>query len=408
MKRAKGMRDFLPPQMMQREKAFATIAEIYREFGFQPLETPALEHLSTLKAKSGDEIAGQLFEISNSDLGMRFDLTVPLSRVAANTSFPKPFKRYQIGPVWRREEPQKGRFREFWQADADIVGSSSMRAEAELLEMASLSLTRLGMADFNVFLNSRKILNSILEYFGISGKRNEIFRTLDKIDKIGYNSVYKVLEPALGEYSAQLLPLFNLKGTNNEKLDRLERYAPEGVAEVRELQGIFPDFVFEPSLVRGLGYYSGTVFEFKGTGAYKGSFAGGGRYDGLLELYGQGAPAVGLSIGIERLLMLLGEETEKKTYTQVFVATLPEFYKEGLKTARFLRKKGISTETDLMGRNIKKQFDYARSLLIPWVIIIGKKEAESKKLTLRNMKTGKEESATFAAAIKRIKGNTGN
>lgn len=404
MKRAKGMRDFLPPQMMQREKAFATIAETYREFGFQPLETPALEYLSTLRAKSGDEIAGQLFEISNSDLGMRFDLTVPLSRVAANTSFPKPFKRYQIGPVWRREEPQKGRFREFWQADADIVGSASMRAEAELLEMASLSLTRLGLKDFKVLLNSRKILNSILEYFGISGKRNEIFRTLDKIDKIGYESVYKTLEPTLGEYSDQILPLFNLKGPNGDKLDALERYAPEGVAEVRELQDIFPKFNFEPSLVRGLGYYSGTVFELKGTGKYKGSFAGGGRYDGLLELYGQGAPAVGISLGIERILLLLGEETGKKTYTEVFVATLPDFYNEGLETAKSLRKNGVSAETDLIGRNIKKQFDYARSLLIPWVIIIGKKEAESKKVTLKNMKTGKESTETLAAAIKKIKG----
>jgi histidyl-tRNA synthetase len=404
MKRSKGMRDFLPPQMMQREKAFATIAETYREFGFQPLETPALEYLSTLKAKSGDEIAGQLFEISNSDLAMRFDLTVPFSRVAANTSFPKPFKRYQIGPVWRREEPQKGRFREFWQADADLVGSASMRAEAELLEMASTTLTRLGIKDFTILLNNRKILNSILEYFGISGKRNEIFRTLDKIDKIGYKSVYTTLKPMFGEYADQILPIFNMKGTNNEKLDALEKYAPEGVAEVRELQKLFPKFTFDPSLVRGLGYYSGTVYEFKGTGEYKGSFAGGGRYDGLLELYGQGAPAVGVSLGIERILLLLGEETEKKTYTQVFVATLPEFYKEGLQTAKTLRKKGIAAETDLIGRNIKKQFDYARSLAIPWVIIIGQKEAEKKSVTLRNMKTGKEVSTTLPKATSKIKG----
>lgn len=404
MKRAKGMRDFLPPQMMQREKAFATIAETFREFGFQPLETPALEYLSTLNAKSGDEIAGQLFEISNSELAMRFDLTVPLSRVAANTSFPKPFKRYQIGPVWRREEPQKGRFREFWQADADIVGSSSMRAEAELLEMASTSLKRLGIKDFTILLNNRRILNSLLEYFGISEKRNEIFRTLDKIDKIGYNAVYKTLKPMFGEYTDQILPIFNLKGSNSEKLDALEKYAPEGVAEVRDLQKLFPKFTFDPSLVRGLGYYSGIVYEFKGTGEYKGSFAGGGRYDGLLELYGQGAPAVGISLGIERILLILGEEKEKKTYTQVFIATLPEFYNEGLQTAKTLRTKGIAAETDIIGRNIKKQFDYARVLLIPWVIIIGQKEVEKKEVTLRNMKTGKEVSTTLPKAISKIKG----
>ncbi len=404
MKKAKGMRDFLPQQMMQREKIFSTFTETYREFGFQPLETPALELLSTLRAKSGDEIAGQLFEIKDSDLAMRFDLTVPLSRVAANTSFPKPFKRYQIGPVWRREEPQKGRFREFWQADADIVGSASMRAEAELLELVSIALTRIGLKDFKILLNNRKILNSILEYFGISKKRNEVFRTLDKIDKIGYKSVYQTLEPVFGEYSDQILPIFNMKGTNDEKLDALEKYAPEGVAEVREIQKLFPGFAFEPSLVRGLGYYSGPVFEFKGTGSYKGSLAGGGRYDGLLELYGQGAPAVGLSLGVERILVLLGEDKEKKTYTEVFVATLPETYENGLSAAKELRAKGISTETDLIGRNLKKQLDYARALIIPWVIIIGKKEVAEKKVMLRNMMEGKEEKITLPAAIKKIKG----
>lgn len=387
--------------MIQRERAFSIIAETYREFGFQPLETPALETVSVLKAKSGDEIAGQLFEIENSELAMRFDLTVPLSRVAANSSFPKPFKRYQIGPVWRREEPQKGRFREFWQADADIVGTASMRAEAEILEMSSVALNRLKLKDFKILLNNRKILNSLLEYFGISKKRSEVFRTLDKIDKIGYKSVYETLRPTLGEYADQLLPLFKLKGGNDEKLDALEKYAPEGVGELRELQELFPDFVFEPSLVRGLGYYSGPVYEFKGTGDYKGSFAAGGRYDGLLELYGQGAPAMGVSLGVERILLLLGEEKGKKTYTKAFVATLPEAYKEGLKTAKALRKEGIAAETDLIGRGLGKQMDYARSLRIPWVIIIGKKEMQKKALTLKNMKTGKEESVKIKEAIEK-------
>jgi histidyl-tRNA synthetase len=398
------MRDFLPPQMIQREKVFSVISETYREFGFQPLETPALETISTLKAKSGDEIAGQLFEIKDSELAMRFDLTVPLSRVAANSSFPKPFKRYQIGPVWRREEPQKGRFREFWQADADMVGTSSMRAEAEVLEMASIALKRLKLKDFKILLNNRKILNSLLEYFGISQKRNEVFRTLDKIDKIGYKSVYETLKPTLGEYADQMLPLFKLKGSNEEKLDTLEKYAPEGVKELRELQELFPNFHFDPSLVRGLGYYSGPVFEFKGTGDYKGSFAAGGRYDGLLELYGQGAPAMGISLGVERILLLLGEKKGKKTYTNVFVATLPEAYKEGLKAARKLREAGIPSETDLIGRSLGKQMDYARSLNIPWVVIIGKKEMESKTLTLKDMKSGHETPAKIKEAIEKIQG----
>ncbi len=404
MKRAKGMRDFLPPQMMQREKIFSTIIDTYREFGFQPLETPALELLSTLKAKSGDEVAGQLFEIKDTkpELAMRFDLTVPLSRVAANSSFPKPFKRYQIGPVWRREEPQKGRFREFYQADADIVGSGSMRAEAELLEMATIALRRVGLKEFKVLLNNRKILNSILDHFNISKKRNDVFRTLDKIDKIGYSSVYEQLKPIFAENSEQALSLFDMRGSNDEKLDALEKYAPEGVAEVRAIQELFPDFVFEPSLVRGLGYYSGTVFEFKGQGDYTGSFAGGGRYDGLLELYGQGAPAVGISLGVERILVLLGEDAQKKTYTQVFVATLPGTYKMGANIAKTLRKNKIASETDLIGRTLKKQLDYARSLLIPWVLIVGKKELAENKITLRNMGTGEEEKIPLSLAIKKI------
>jgi len=335
---------------------------------------------------------------------MRFDLTVPLSRVAANSSFPKPFKRYQIGPVWRREEPQKGRFREFWQADADIIGTASMRAEAELLEMSLVTLKRLGIKDSEILLNNRKILNSILEYFGISEKRSDIFRTLDKIDKIGYKSVYETLEPIFGEYSDQILPIFDMKGSNDEKLDALEKYAPEGVAEVRKVQELFSDFTFDPSLVRGLGYYSGTVFECKGTGNYKGSFAGGGRYDGLLELYGQGAPAVGISLGVERILVLLGEDQEKKTYTEAFVATFPETYTDGLKIAKELRENKIAAETDLIGRNLKKQLDYARSLIIPWVLIVGKTEIAQKKVTLRNMNSGEEEKTTLTAAIKKIKG----
>lgn len=405
MERVKGMRDFLPPQMMQREKAFAVITETYREFGFQPLETPAMEHIKTLNAKSGDEIAGQIFRIEDSEFGLRFDLTVPLSRVAANTSFPKPFKRYQVGPVWRREEPQKGRFREFWQADADIVGADSMRAEAELLEMASLALSRLGLKDFKILLNNRKILNSLLEYFGISKKQGEVFRTLDKIDKIGYDSVYKTLKPSLGEYADQILPLFSLNGGNDEKLDAFEKYAPEGVGEIRQLQELFPSFEFEPSLVRGLGYYSGPVYEFKGTGEYPGSFAAGGRYDGLLELYGHGASATGVSLGIERILMLLGEEKGKKTYTRAFVAaTSPSLYAKAVEAARKLRKSGIYAETDIMGRGLGKQMDYARSLNIPWMVILGERESGRGVVTLKDMESGREEAVALSKAIKKLEG----
>lgn len=404
MKLAKGMRDFLPQQMMQRERIFSTVAEVYREFGFQPLETPALEYLTTLRAKSGEEIAGQLFEIKDSELALRFDLTVPLSRVAANSQFPQPFKRYQIGPVWRREEPQKGRFREFWQADADIIGSSSMRTEAELLDVASTALSRIGFGKFQIALSNRKILNSIVEKFKLEEKANGILRIIDKADKIGREEVERQLAPFFGSASKEILPLLFTKGSNDKKLDAFEKYAPEGVKEVREIQDLYPHFTFDPLVIRGLGYYSGPVYEFRAEG-FSGSFAGGGRYDGLLGIYGRGAPAAGVSLGVERILMLMGEEGEKKTYSEVFVVTFPETYPEGMKVADKLRKAGICTETDLMGRNIRKQMDYAGSLLIPWVIVLGKKEIEEKKVNLRNMKTGDEKLLTLEQAIKAIRGN---
>lgn len=402
MKLAKGMRDFLPQQMMQREMIFSTVAEVYREFGFQPLETPALEYLSTLKAKSGDEIAGQLFEIKDSELALRFDLTVPLSRVAANSQFPQPFKRYQIGPVWRREEPQKGRFREFWQADADIIGSSSMRTEAELLDVASTALSRVGFGKFEILLSNRKILNAVVAKFNLEDKANGIFRVLDKADKIGKEEVERQLAPFFGSESKEILPLFFMKGTNEKKLDAFEEYAPEGVKEVREIMDDYPKFTFDPLIIRGLGYYSGPVYEFRAEG-FSGSFAGGGRYDGLLGIYGRGAPAAGISLGVERMLMLMGEGDGRKTYTEVFIASFPDTYPQAVEASDKLRKAGICTETDLMERNLRKQLDYASALGIPYVIILGKKEVESKKVNLRDMKTGKEELLTIQEAIKKIK-----
>jgi histidyl-tRNA synthetase len=397
------MRDFLPKDMMAREEVFQKIREAFREFGFVPLETPALEYLSTLNAKNqgGEEIAGQIFALNDEKLGLRFDLTVPLARVAASTSFPKPFKRYQIGRVWRREEPQKGRYREFWQADVDIVGCASMRAEAELLEVASLALRRLGFPEFKILLNNRKILNGALDAAGIQDKPRAM-RILDKADKVGEKEAERMLRAEFGQKGEEILKMLHTKGTNEEKLASVEQYSAEGVKELREIISFFPHVEIDLRMVRGLGYYSGPIYEIKAPGL-SGSIAAGGRYDGLLSIYGKDEPATGISLGVERIALLLSEKQERKTYTKVFVASLPDAYDYALSIARKMREAGIPAETDLMGRALGKQLDYANSQGIPHIIVVGKKEMEEKKVTLKDMKTGASSYLSVEEALKRLK-----
>lgn len=403
METPKGMRDFLPKDMMVREEIFQKIRETFREFGYVPLETPALEYLSTLNAKNqgGDEIAGQIFALEGEKLGLRFDLTVPLARVAASTSFPKPFKRYQIGRAWRREEPQKGRYREFWQADVDVVGCASMRAEAELFEVASLALRRLGFAEFKILLNNRKILNGALEAAGIKDKPRAM-RILDKADKVGEKEAERMLHAEFGQKGEEILKMLPTHGTNEEKLACVEQYSAEGVKELREILSFFPHVEMDLRMVRGLGYYSGPIYEIKAPGL-SGSIAAGGRYDGLLSIYGKDEPATGISLGVERIALLLSEKHEAKTYTKVFVASLPEAYDYALSIARKMREAGIPAETDLMGRALPKQLDYANSKGIPHIIVVGKKEMDEKKVTLKDMKTGKSEYLSAEDAISRMK-----
>ncbi|MDD2655889.1 MAG: histidine--tRNA ligase [Candidatus ainarchaeum sp.] len=399
----KGMRDFLPKEMMVREEVFQKIREAFREFGYVPLETPALEYLSTLNAKNqgGEEIAGQIFALNDEKLGLRFDLTVPLARVAASTSFPKPFKRYQIGRVWRREEPQKGRYREFWQADVDVIGCASMRAEAELLEVASLSLRRLGFREFKILLNNRKMLNGALEAAGIKEKQRAM-RILDKADKVGEKEAERMLRAEFGKKGEGLLRMLPTHGTNEDKLAAVEQYSAEGVNELREIISFFPHVEIDLRMVRGLGYYSGPIYEIKAPGL-SGSIAAGGRYDGLLSIYGKAEPATGISLGVERIALLLSEKHDAKTYTRVFVASLPDAYAYALSVVRELREAGIPAETDLMGRALAKQLDYANSKGIPFVAVVGKKEMEEKKVTLKDMKSGGSSCLSIEEALKRLR-----
>ena len=403
----KGMRDIGPEDMFLREEAIERIRSVFRLFGYRPLETPAMEYMETLRAKAGPEVDKQIFMIEGGEYGLRFDLTVPLARYAASTDAPKPFKRYAIDVVWRKEEPQRGRFREFYQADVDIVGSSSMRSEYELLSIASTICKGFGFDKPRIMLNNRKILDGIAAALDIQGDaKGEVFRVLDKLDKIGEAEVEKLLREILGSKADELLKIIRSKGGNKSKLALARKYSEDGAKELEEILGLCGEgFEVEVDLflARGLGYYTGPVFEVKISDDI-GTVMAGGRYDNLLGVYGQAAPAV----GIERLVTLLMEQKKsaaRKTDSRVFVACVkPEFYAYAVQAASEFRKSGIACETDLNDRNIRKQFDYANALGIPFVAVIGEREAKSKSVTLRDMASGKEEVLPTGAAIARVKG----
>jgi histidyl-tRNA synthetase len=404
----KGMRDISPESMYVREDVIRKIKAVFTSYGYRPLETPAMEYLDTMRAKAGAEVDKQIFVIEGDEYGLRFDLTVPLARYAASTDAPKPFKRYAIDAVWRKEEPQRGRFREFYQADADIVGSNSMRCEAELLSLARDICIAFGFDKPRIMLNNRKILDGIAANMGIAEDvKGEVFRVLDKLDKIGEAEVEKLLREILGKKADNLLNAIRVKGDNAKKLTLATKYSEEGAKEIKEIIGLCGfDVEFDMFLVRGLGYYTGPVYEIKVSDDI-GTVIAGGRYDSLLGVYGQATPAVGISVGIERLVTLIEERqsAQKKTDTKVVIAAVkPEFYKHSLQLAAGFREAGIACETDLNERNLRKQLDYANALSIPFVAIVGAREVESKTLTLHEMVSGKEEKLSLPEAIKRVKG----
>jgi len=404
----KGMRDIAPADMYVREEVMEKIRSIFRSYGYRPLETPALEYLDTLRAKAGPEVDKQIFVIDGGEYGLRFDLTVPLARYAAGTAEHKPFKRYAIDVVWRKEEPQRGRFREFYQADADIIGSASVRCEAELLSLAKDVCTAFGFGKPKIMLNNRKILDGVAAKLEVGEDvKGEVYRVLDKLDKIGEDEVIKLLKEILGKKADEVVKLIHAKGGNKEKLALAAKYSPEGAKELEEIIAMC-DFDVEVDLflVRGLGYYTGPVYEVK-LSEDIGTVIAGGRYDNLLGVYGEAAPAVGISVGIERLVTLIAEKkkSEKKTDTKVVIAAVkPEFYKNTLALASKFREAGIACETDLNQRNLRKQFEYVNSLGIPFVAIIGEREASANALTLRDMVSGKEEQVKFEDAAKKIRG----
>ncbi len=422
----RGTRDFLPEEMIARNAVFSTVRRVFEKYGFYPLETPAFEELKVLTAKCGEDVEKQIFRLDGTEQGLRFDLTVPLARVvASNKELALPFKRYAIGPVWRREEPQKGRFREFWQADVDVVGSAGMRSEAELIAAAIEALRELGFSNFEVRLNNRKLLNAFFSEAGITEeKRLAVFRSLDKLTKMGEGVVRAELkEKGVDEAGIDaLLGFGEISGSNDEKLkkvrDEVEENSEgkEGVAELEEILKLLQlyeaakgvELVLDFSLVRGLDYYTGPIFEIVVPDGGVGSVAGGGRYDALIGLYGaQPLPATGISLGIERIIEVMrakGMLKKVKTGCKVFVAAVkPEFYEYAVKVLQELRKAGVNAEADVMGRNLRKQLDYANAMGIPFVAVVGEKEMNAGTVMLRDFASGKEEQISVSDVAKRLK-----
>lgn len=441
----KGTRDFSPAEMARRNYIFDTIRSVFRLYGYNPIETPAMENLSTLMGKYGEEGDKLLFKILNSgdflrgadrelieagdcnrlaaqlcEKGLRYDLTVPFARyvVQHRNELQMPFKRFQIQPVWRADRPQKGRYREFYQCDADVVGSDSLVNEIELLQMIDEVFRRLKIRII-LKLNNRKVLAGIAELIGAPDKIVDITVAIDKIDKIGLDNVNAELaERGLSpEQIAALGPILQISGTVGERLARLRELlaaSEEGMRGVEELQtvvdgvmalGLDAELDLDVSLARGLNYYTGTIIEVKAADVAIGSITGGGRYDNLTGVFGMpGLSGVGISFGADRIYDVLNTldlyPAEARTATRVMFANFGgKEAAAAMGMLKELRAAGIAAEIYPDAAKMKKQMGYADALAIPFVALVGETEAAEGKLNLKNMATGEQQLLTPAEAV---------
>lgn len=438
----KGTRDFSPSEMSKRNYVFDTIRRVYKLHGFQQIETPSMETLQTLMGKYGEEGDKLLFKILNSgdylskvdaaelaeknslqlssklcEKGLRYDLTVPLARyvVMHREELQLPFKRFQIQPVWRADRPQRGRYREFYQCDADIVGSTSLLNELELLQLFSEVFAFLGLR-VKILLNNRKILAGIAETIGQGDKLMPITIALDKLDKIGPDGVKAELERAeLGEEAIdKLLNAVSAQGSNAERLQQMATFVSasevgcQGIEELSELLGLLngveisSEVSLDFTLARGLNYYTGAIFEVKALDAAIGSIAAGGRYDNLTGIFGlPGISGVGISFGADRIcdvldsLNLYPSDTAQSTQL-LFINFGPEHIAHSLFAAQALRKKGVASEIFPEAVKMKKQMSYANVKNIPFVALIGPDEAANGVVTIRNMVTGEQQTCSLS------------
>ncbi len=435
------MRDFLPEDVRRRQYVIGVIADVYQQYGFEPLETPAVENLETLQGKYGEEGDRLIFKIlkrgegaetGQADLALRYDLTVPLARVVAEyrAKLPKFFKRFQVQPVWRADRPQKGRFREFYQCDVDAIGSTSMTVEAELLSAAADVFVRLGFTDFQIVVNHRKLLNAVLGHAGVPTElHGAALVIMDKADKIGVDGVRKELhEKGLAASVADTLleelnsaPPADLAAWMDRRAAILDDAGKAGLEDLRQIFALCkhtsagPHLALDRSLARGLSYYTGPIFEIR-VSDLAGSLGGGGRYDNLIGMFsGESIPASGISLGLERILVVMGERTmfpANVVSTPADVMVVQWFARRTdlyLELATELRRAGLRVElypdapTDDGKKVGDRQFKYASARGIPFVAVIGADELEKGTVTVKNMKTGEQSAhsrTTVAAHIK--------
>lgn len=445
----KGTRDFSPEEMARRNYIFDTIREAFRLYGYKQIETPAMENLSTLMGKYGEEGDKLLFKILNSgdfmkgvdaksleernlprltsemcEKGLRYDLTVPFARfvVQHRQDLQMPFKRFQIQPVWRADRPQKGRYREFYQCDADVVGSDSLNNEIELLSLIDLVMKRLGIRT-TVKVNNRKVLTGIAEMIGEADKIVDITVAIDKIDKIGIENVNAELrEKGLGEEAiAALRPLLELEGDNTRKLEILSEMLKnsetgmKGIEELREVIGGIDalghdcEVEIDVSLARGLNYYTGTIIEVKARDVEIGSITGGGRYDNLTGVFGvSGLSGVGISFGADRIYDVLNQlnlypESITSAVKVMFVNFGPKEAARASACVKALREAGISAQLYPDAAKMKKQMSLANVENIPYVALIGDSELADGTVTLKDMQAGTQENLTLEEVINRMK-----
>jgi histidyl-tRNA synthetase len=449
----KGTRDFSPEEMVKRNFIFDTIKGVFRKFGYQEIQTPSMENLETLTGKYGDEGDKLIFKILNSgdflskvsaeelqtadakkltskvsEKALRYDLTVPFARyvVAHQNDISLPFKRFQIQPVWRADRPQKGRYREFYQCDADVVGSESLLNEAEFVLIYQEALSQLGLKDFSILINNRKILSGIAEIIGKPELIIDMTVAIDKLDKIGLEGVCKeLLERGFTQADIEKLqPIIELKGSNSEKIQALKKVLASseiGQKGIEELETIFnyiqqlqtpnaalPNVALDITLARGLNYYTGAIFEVKSNEVAMGSIGGGGRYDDLTGMFGlKNLSGVGISFGADRIYDVLEEldAFPKNTTesTKVLISNFDEAAEKfALPILSQLRASGIATELYPQAAKLKKQLGYADAKRIPYVILIGSEEMASDLLSLKNMNSGEQSTLTMQALLAQL------
>ena len=420
----KGFRDLLPRYAYKKNEIISVIRRVYESYGFLPVETPGLEYLEILLGEYGEENTKQIFKFKSpeeQDVALRFDLTVPLARIVAQyNDLPKPFKRYQVGSVWRADKPDPGRFREFTQFDIDVVGTSSQLAETEVISAVVKALQEIGVGEFVVNVNSRRVLNAVVAYSGIPADRaKDVFRVLDKLNKIGIQNIELELTKGRFDSSGDFIPGLGLTGSSVKKI-RDYLALPKGerkkvLAEITALLGEescsdlksldnFLDVLglgngvvsFDPTIARGLDYYTGPVFEVNLKNKLRfGSVAGGGRYDNLVKRFTNAdLPAVGFSIGVDRLLAAIGDEAENVSFTDVVVTIMErERLGEYLKIANELRTAGVRTDLYLgEEKGLRKQLQYADKVNARFAIIVGSNEFEKGVVTVKDLKVGESAS----------------